>query len=222
MRVRWAKEMPWRLYSHLDVVRAIERAIRRAGLPASYSEGFHPRLKLSFGPPLAFGLLSETEYFDLLLEEEYQHSDSAKLSRTFPEGLRFEEARGIAAGMPALSDTLNEAIYSAIIPMDLADAEGKLDEFHDREVVSWVRIGREDRRPIDPRKTLRHAIVEQLPEGVRWELSVVLGGEGNIRPTEWAMLLFGFSKEQLANIIITRTGLNIRRGSTVRTPFEPV
>lgn len=222
MRVRWAKEMPWRLYSHLDVVRAIERAIRRAGLPASYSEGFHPRLKLSFGPPLAFGLLSETEYFDLLLEEEFQQSDSAKLLRTFPDGLRFEEARGIAAGMPALSDTLNEAIYSAVIPMDLADAEGKLDEFQDREEVSWVRIGREDRRPIDPRKTLRHAIVEEVPEGTRWELSVVLGGEGNIRPTEWAMLLFGFSKEQLANIIITRTGLNIRRGSTVRTPFEPV
>jgi len=222
MRVRWAKGMAWRLYSHLDVVRAIERSIRRAGLSASYSDGFHPRLKLSFGPPLAFGLLSDTEYFDLLLEEDFQTSDSEKLARNFPEGLGFEEARGIAAGMPALSDTLNEAIYSSILPMDVDDAERKLEEFQERTEVSWVRIGREDRRPIDPRKTLRHAIVEQTPEGTRWELSVVLGGEGNIRPTEWAMLLFGFTQQQLADIIIKRTALNIRRGSTVRTPFEPV
>jgi hypothetical protein len=158
----------------------------------------------------------------LLLEEDFQNSDSEKLSRNFPEGLGFEEARGIAAGMPALSDTLNEAIYSAIIPMGLAEAERKLVEFEERTEVSWVRIGREDRRPIDPRKTLRHAVVEQTPKGTRWELSVVLGGEGNIRPTEWAMLLFGFTQKELAEIIITRIALNIRRGSTVRTPFEPV
>ncbi len=222
MRVRWAKGMLWRLYSHLDVVRAIERAIRRAGLPAAYSEGFHPRLKLSFGPPLAFGLLSDSEYFDLILEEDFQQSDTEKLARHFPEGLRCDEARGVAAGMPALSDTINEAVYSGIIPTECTEAQSRLDEFRARTEVSWTRIGRDDRRPVDPRKTLRQAAVERTAEGTRWELNVILGGEGNIRPTEWAMLLFGFTQGQLADIIIRRTALNIRRGSNVRTPFEPV
>lgn len=222
MRVQWAKDEPWRLYSHLDIVRAIERAIRKAGLPASYSEGFHPRLKLSFGPPLAFGLLSDAEYFDLLLDEDFQPTDAERLSRVFPAGLRLTDSRGMAAGMPALSDIINEAVYSAILPLDHAAAQRMLDEFHALTDVSWQRVGREDRKPVDPRKTLREVSVEKAGRGTRWNLSVTAGGEGNIRPTEWAMLLFGFKAEQLAEIVIRRTALNIRRGATVRTPLDPI
>lgn len=220
MRVQWAKDMPWRLYSHLDLVRAIERAIRKAGLPASYSEGFHPRLKLSFGPPLAFGLLSDSEYFDLMLDEDFQPSQADRLARSFPAGLRLIAARGVAAGMPALSDTITDAVYSAIIPLGVDDAQRKLDEFHSRTEVYWKRIGREDRRPVDPRKTLRSATVEKTDDGTKWELSVLLGSEGNIRPTEWAMLLFGFTTQELADIIIRRRALLVRRGATERTPLD--
>lgn len=222
MRVQWAKDEMWRLYSHLDLVRAIERAIRKAGLPASYSEGFHPRLKLAFGPPLAFGLLSDAEYFDLLLDEDCQSADADKLRRNFPQGLRMVDSRGMAAGMPALSDVINEAVYTAILPFSLTDAQRMLDEFSARSDVSWQRFGREDRKPVDPRKTLREVSVEQDREGTRWNLTVMVGGEGNIRPTEWAMLLFGFKTEQLADIVIRRTALHIRRGASVRTPLDPI
>jgi hypothetical protein len=124
--------------------------------------------------------------------------------------------------MPALSDTISEAVYEAIIPLDSEEAQSKLNRFHSRADVSWVRIGREDRRPVDPRKTLRSVSVESVDEGTRWNLSVQLGGEGSIRPTEWAMLLFGFSTEQLADIIIYRRALLVRRGATVRTPLDPI
>ncbi len=222
MRVQWAKDEPWRLYSHLDLVRAIERAIRKAGLPASYSEGFHPRLRLAFGPPLAFGLLSDAEYFDLLLDEDCQTSNADKLRRNFPHGLRMVDSRGMAAGMPALSDVINEAVYTAILPFSLSDAQRMLDEFSARADVSWQRVGREDRKPVDPRKTLREVSVEQGAEGTRWNLTVSVGGEGNIRPTEWAMLLFGFKPEQMADVVIRRTALNIRRGASIRTPLDPI
>lgn len=222
MRVHWAKDEPWRLYSHLDLVRAIERAIRKAGLPASYSEGFHPRLKLAFGPPLAFGLLSDAEYFDLLLDEDCQTSDAEKLRRNFPRGLRMVDSRAMAAGMPALSDVINEAVYTAILPFSVPDAQRMLDEFSARTDVSWQRVGREDRKPVDPRKTLREVWVEQAAGETRWNLTVMVGGEGNIRPTEWAMLLFGFRPEQLADVVIRRIALNIRRGASLRTPLDPI
>lgn len=222
MRVRWAKEMPWRLFSHLDLVRAIERAIRRANLPASYSEGFHPRLKLSFGPPLTFGLLSDAEYFDLMLDEDYQPADGERLARQFPEGLRVVAVRGAAAGMPALSDAINEVVYEGIIPMTCQEAQERLDDFHRLPEVRWQRIGREDSKPVDPRKTLRDVSVVNSPEGTRWTLTLQLGGEGNIRPTEWAMLLFGFRADQMADIILRRTDMLIRRGATLRTPLDPL
>lgn len=46
LRMQITKEKDIRFISHLEYVRTIERAIRRAKLPAAYSEGFNPHLKL--------------------------------------------------------------------------------------------------------------------------------------------------------------------------------
>ncbi len=55
--------------SHLDLVRTMTRNIIRAGIPAWYSQGFNPRLKLTFSLPLSIGTESECEFFDIRLTE---------------------------------------------------------------------------------------------------------------------------------------------------------
>lgn len=50
-----------RYLSHLDVTRAIERALRRAALPVAYTQGYNQRMRLSFGPPLPVGAEGERE-----------------------------------------------------------------------------------------------------------------------------------------------------------------
>lgn len=56
-----------RFTSHRDVARIWERALRRAGLPIAYTEGFSPRPKLSFGLALSTGYESAGEYLDINL-----------------------------------------------------------------------------------------------------------------------------------------------------------
>ena len=46
LRMQITKEKEIRFISHLEYVRTIERAIRRAKMPAAYSEGFNPHLKV--------------------------------------------------------------------------------------------------------------------------------------------------------------------------------
>src|SRR6185295_346248 len=58
-----------RFISHLDVLRSWERAIRRAELPLSYSQGFTPHPKLAFASPLPLGFTSEAEVMDVTLDE---------------------------------------------------------------------------------------------------------------------------------------------------------
>ncbi len=55
--------------SHLDVLRFIQRSVKRAGINAAYSEGFNPHMKTSFGYPLSLGIESIGEYFELELNE---------------------------------------------------------------------------------------------------------------------------------------------------------
>jgi len=220
MRVRWGRDASWRLYSHLDLVRAVERAIRRAGLPAAYSEGFHPRLRLSFGPPLAFGLISSAEYFDLILEDDYESEFAERLARALPEGVTLIEAGGMPNGVPALTDIINDAVFRAIIPLTLPEAQERLERFGTQKEIRWQRPDRADRKPLDPRKNLLNTSVEPTAAGTQWHLDIRVGGEGNLRPADWTTLLFGFTPEDLAEIVIERTALLIRQGGKIRTPFE--
>ena len=56
LRMQITKDKDIRFISHLEYVRTIGRAIRRAKLPAAYSEGFNPHLKFSLASALGVGV----------------------------------------------------------------------------------------------------------------------------------------------------------------------
>ncbi len=63
----WRKTGPLRFLGHLDVVRTFSRALRRAGLPVVYSQGFNPALQISFASALPVGTAGESELCALQL-----------------------------------------------------------------------------------------------------------------------------------------------------------
>ncbi len=69
-RLCYAKLDKVRFTSHRDMVRILERALRRAKIPVAYSQGFSPRPRLSLGYGLPTGYESEAEYADIVLDLE--------------------------------------------------------------------------------------------------------------------------------------------------------
>ncbi len=69
VRARFYKMGMLQYISHLDLVRTVTRNLVRAGIPVWYSEGFNPRVKLTFAMPLSIGTQSEREFFDIRLVE---------------------------------------------------------------------------------------------------------------------------------------------------------
>ncbi len=74
--------------SHLDLARALDRAVRRTKLPVAYSAGFHPHAEISFGPPLPLGVegLRELACLDLARVEPPAEMLRA-LAHQMPRGL---------------------------------------------------------------------------------------------------------------------------------------
>lgn len=64
-RIGFRKEGMARYLSHLELLAAFSRALRRAGLPVSYSGGFHPHIKMAFGGALSVGVVSLDELVDV-------------------------------------------------------------------------------------------------------------------------------------------------------------
>ncbi|MDE5769557.1 MAG: TIGR03936 family radical SAM-associated protein, partial [Oscillospiraceae bacterium] len=88
-RILFEKKQNMKYISHLDLNRCMTRCIRRSGLPAWYTEGFHPHLYLMFPLALSLGVESICEIMDFRLTEEIPASEILeKLNAVFPDGLR--------------------------------------------------------------------------------------------------------------------------------------
>jgi radical SAM-linked protein len=204
------------------MVRLLEQAIRRSGISVAYSEGFHPRLKVSFGPPLPFGMTSKSEFIDVILNEDCDVSHATALEKALPDGVNLVEFRGMPATMPSLSESINEQEFSAVLPLEPDAALEWAEALRKAPHVEWKRPDRTERKPVDPRPTLRQLDFVPVPGGVQWAQSVSIGSEGSIRPADWAMLMFGLTAEQIARLVICRTKMICRRGAHAKSPFDIV
>jgi len=91
IRVVYAKTGMARFFGHLEMANIIVRAIRRAGIPVQYSQGFHPMPKISFEDPLPIGMQSLGERMYLTVPDYVGCKEvMALLKRELPEGLELK------------------------------------------------------------------------------------------------------------------------------------
>lgn len=77
--------------SHLDLMRLLTRAMRRADLPLKITEGFNPHPKLSIKRALKLGLESENEEASIMLKERISpETFKDKLQQQLPEGIEIK------------------------------------------------------------------------------------------------------------------------------------
>jgi radical SAM-linked protein len=108
-RILFEKGAGMRFTSHLDLMRTWERALRRSGLPLAFTQGHHPHLKMSFGPPLPLGYRSQAEVFDLEFAQPPAVDLRERLDAVLPEGLRVTGFRPILFKTPSLMSQLDGA-----------------------------------------------------------------------------------------------------------------
>ena len=99
-RLRYAKLGAMRYLSHLDMMRLMTRAIRRAGVPVTFSRGFNPRPRIAILAPLPVGIEAESELMELRLDEPLS-----------PDGIR---------------DSLNEELVDGIEITGVEPADGPM------------------------------------------------------------------------------------------------
>jgi radical SAM-linked protein len=92
--ITYSKGQEIRFISHLDHIRALERAIRRADLPIAYSQGFNPRMKISYkSKALKVGETSNECQAELSFIKPIEPREvKERLNNTLPKGFSIIEA----------------------------------------------------------------------------------------------------------------------------------
>ena len=105
--VSFSKKGQAKYFGHLEVVNIILRAFRRAGIPLKYSEGFHPKPKISFEDPLPIGLESEFERFFISIPGSIDpNAVSRLLNPHLPEGLYVQSSTLATSISPRASSAM--------------------------------------------------------------------------------------------------------------------
>jgi radical SAM-linked protein len=131
IRVVFRKGEAVKYVSHLAVMRAWERIVRRAGLPIAHSHGFNPRPKLTFASALPVGATGRAEILDLELREPLAAEDVlTRLRRQMPPGLEVQSAEEVPLRAPALQAEMRYAVYEArlALEMDEENIRGRIDD----------------------------------------------------------------------------------------------
>jgi radical SAM-linked protein len=117
-----------RFASHRDIARAVERGVRRAGLPIAYSAGFSPHPKISYAGGAPTGTASEAEYLEISLTSPCAAPDvRRRLDAALPDGIdviEVQELSGKPGGHSALRPEGSQwrVVLPGVSPGDAARA----------------------------------------------------------------------------------------------------
>ncbi len=119
VRVEYIKKGILRHLSHRELVNAILRGLRRAGVPLVYSAGFSPSPKVSFGPPLNVGVEGEAEYLDMEVYPPFDVSEYVyRINNVLPGGVEIKAMEFIHKKVPSLSSFITVYEYEIRFPED--------------------------------------------------------------------------------------------------------
>jgi radical SAM-linked protein len=121
VRLSFAKRGDLRLVSHHDLLRCLERTLRRAQIPMAVSQGFNPRPKIVFALALALGIEGRREIVELELAEPLEPLELLqRLKERSPSGLDWVDVKAVSPGRSAPQATAVQ--YFLDVPVDRQEA----------------------------------------------------------------------------------------------------
>jgi radical SAM-linked protein len=130
-RITFTKQGALRYTGHLDLHRLWERAMRRADLPLSYSQGFHPQPKISLAAALPLGFSSCSEVLDVRFNEELATDEiAARLKDNLPKDIQITHVESVDERLPALQTLVLSAEYEVHLtePVEGSDLKRRIEE----------------------------------------------------------------------------------------------
>jgi radical SAM-linked protein len=176
--------------SHLDLLRTMSRALRRAGVSLKYSQGFNPRPLMSFSPALAVGIESQEEFLDFQSGTPLKSDALERISEALPEELRFARVAPLPEGAPSLSAAITAATYLARMPDEGGAGRDELrdavDAFNGASERFIDKVRKERSVSLDLKRFVGPVeLVEEASAGPALRFGVTLDQtEGSVKPDE--------------------------------------
>lgn len=213
-RIKFNKIGKIRFVGHLDLLKIFQRAIKRANLPISYSQGFNPHQQVSFAIPLPLGMESECEYVDLKFDKDLNCNEILEsLNKEMPIGINILNVTKLKDDEKNAPSIVAAGEYEIIL-----DREINIVQFNEKiqdllKCRNEINIekktkkrGKEVLKTVNIRDEI-YEIVAIEPKKIR--INVATGSERNLKPEvliQYIYSIFDFEYDK-CEILYKRTNL---------------
>ncbi|MBR6185036.1 MAG: TIGR03936 family radical SAM-associated protein [Clostridia bacterium] len=216
MIVVFEKAPRLRHIGHLDLMRAMQRALRRSGLPLRYSQGFNPHILLNFAAPLSVGMPGKREIMEVPIEGEMSgEAFMEQLSKALPPDLPCLSARPVEDAHPAPMALLTAALYEARFDTAPPDLEKTVRDYLLQPEIPAIRKTKSGEKPCD----LKPMIHLLRCEGDALIMALALSEKATCKPDLLLSSLFDFAKCERPRALVTRLQL-LGEKDGVLSPLE--
>ena len=175
LRIQFAKTGSMALLSHLDLMRLLERALRRSGLPISFTGGFHPLPRVQIALALPLGAEADGEWMDMEFTEALDPLQLQQgLQPLLPPGITLLSVAEVPVSSPSLSQEIRAAVWSFDVELESGmtfDWSPAIAALLAADQLMWHDTDKKGRpRSRDCRSVLRRLDVLSGPEGSRLRL----------------------------------------------------
>lgn len=175
-RLRFRKKGNLCFIGHRDLLRAMERLLRRADLPVAKSQGFHPKPKVSYISALPLGFASDDEAMELVLDEDWAPETLLeRMNAASVPGLEFWQATPLDDKAPKAQAAAFE--YEMAVPESKREsASVKIAEFL---AATSVEVVKSNGKTVDARPAVREMTLDG--ETLRLTIAAQDGPEAGVR-----------------------------------------
>lgn len=193
MIVVFQKSLALRHIGHLDLMRAMQRALRRSNLPICYSKGFNPHINLSFASPLSVGVVGMHEIMDVPVNEPCEAEVFQKaLAAALPPALPVISVRAVEDNFP----TLMALVAGSQLRMCFEASEDTdkvalaLDRFMHSDECVTLRRTKSGENMTNIRPFVATASCEKADDGYTIRCEIRNRPEGSLKPAVLMQALF--------------------------------
>jgi radical SAM-linked protein len=196
LRLQITKESGIRFISHLEYLKTLEKAIRRARIPVAYSQGFNPHMKFSLASALSVGVTSRCEFLEIYLREKRPLAGLVEdLRHNLPMGIHIIRADLADDKAPKLMAAAAGASYHVIIPCG-ADPASAIAAYEAAESAPYTKHhgkakGKEKNKVIDAKAYIPAVSYTWNGETLELDFDIRITPTGSMKASEFLELLSG-------------------------------
>ena len=210
---KFTKEENIKFISHLDVLKTIQKNIRRAGLPVEFSQGFNPHMNTSIAQPLSVGVYSSGEYMDMVLTTEVDEKEIVdKLNATAPSGIKYISATAVPytqgeKKVPQAMALIDAARYTIKVKYyDISALEEEMNKLLESKEWNTIKKSKNGEREVNLRTFVKEFSFWIKDEYLVINVLISTGSREHLS----ADLLVSYIKERTSNSVLDAF-VNIKR-----------